>query len=122
MGESVTRRRFVQASAAAAATAALEPSAFAQRPDGPNVLLVIIDSLRADAVYDGWARTPTMDALLRQGMRFTQRLPRGDAHHPGAQLDPQRPPPVPLPRLVRPRPACSTAPGWEPLDHPDPRS
>jgi membrane-anchored protein YejM (alkaline phosphatase superfamily) len=65
MGRPVTRRRFVQVSAAAAATAALEPSAFAQRPDGPNVLVVIIDSLRADAVYDGWVRTPTIDALAR---------------------------------------------------------
>ena len=46
----VTRRRFLQASAAAAATTALEPSAFAKTPDGPNVVLFIVDSLRADAV------------------------------------------------------------------------
>ena len=64
----VTRRRFIQASAAAAAATGLEPSAFAKTPDGPNVVLFIVDSLRADAVYDDWARTPSMDALRRRGV------------------------------------------------------
>jgi arylsulfatase A-like enzyme len=72
----LSRRRFLQASAAAAAGAALgEPGAFAQRPDLPNVLLVIVDSLRADAVYDDWVRTPNMNALGRQGLRFTNAFP-----------------------------------------------
>jgi membrane-anchored protein YejM (alkaline phosphatase superfamily) len=66
----VTRRRFLQASAAAAATTALDPSAFAKTPDGPNVVLFIVDSLRADAVYEDWARTPNMDALRRRGLSF----------------------------------------------------
>lgn len=72
----VSRRRFLQASAAAAASAALsETGAFAQRPDRPNVLVVIVDSLRADAVYDGWIRTPNIDALARQGLRFSKAFP-----------------------------------------------
>jgi len=37
-----------------------------------NILLVISDSLRADACgcYGGFARTPSIDALAREGMRF----------------------------------------------------
>jgi arylsulfatase A-like enzyme len=73
---STTRRRFLQASAAAAAGTALgDLSAFAQRPDGPNLLLVIVDSLRSDAVYGREIQTPTMDALVLQGLRFTSAYP-----------------------------------------------
>jgi arylsulfatase A-like enzyme len=113
----------VQASAAAAATAALEPSAltpgaFARRPDGPNVLLVIMDSLRADAVYDNWVRTPTMDALARRGMRFTEVFPEGMPTVPArnAILSGRRQFPF---RGWYDRPGLIEAPGWEPLDHPE---
>jgi arylsulfatase A-like enzyme len=118
MGSRVTRRRFVQASAAAAATAAIEPSAFAQRPDGPNVLLVIVDSLRADAVYDRWVRTPTMDALARQGMRFTNAFPEAMPTVPARNsiLSGRRHFPF---RGWHDRPGLIEAPGWEPLDHVD---
>src|SRR5215207_11033202 len=123
MGSPVTRRRFVQASAAAAATAAFEPAAltpgaFAQRPDGPNVLLVIIDSLRADAVYDAWARTPNIDALARQGMRFTNVFPEGMPTVPArnAILSGRRQFPF---RGWYDRRGLISAPGWEPLDHLD---
>src|SRR5215204_442090 len=123
MGGPVTRRRFVHASAAAAATAALEPTvlapgAFARRPDGPNVLLVIADSLRADAVYDRWARTPTMDALARRGMRFTNVFPEGMPTVPvrNAILSGRRQFPF---RGWYDRPGLIEAPGWEPLDRPD---
>ena len=123
MGSPVTRRRFVQASAAAAASVALEggalaPGAFAQRPDGPNVLLVIVDSLRADAVYENWVRTPTMDALARQGMRFTNVFPEGMPTVPArnAILSGRRQFPF---RGWYDRPGLIEAPGWEPLDHVD---
>ena len=123
MGSPVTRRRFVQASAAAAATAALDPAAFtpgafAQRPDGPNVLLVIIDSLRADAVYERWARTPNIDALARQGMSFTNVFPEGMPTVPArnAILSGRRQFPF---RGWYDRRGLISAPGWEPLDHLD---
>ena len=123
MGSPVTRRRFVQASAAAAAAAAIEPSAlapgaFAKVPDGPNVLLVIVDSLRADAVYDGWVHTPTMDALARRGMRFTNVFPEGMPTVPArnAILSGRRQFPY---RGWYDRPGLLEAPGWEPLDHVD---
>jgi arylsulfatase A-like enzyme/Flp pilus assembly protein TadD len=49
-----------------------EPPAFARTPD-QNVLLVTIDTLRADALgsYGGPAATPNLDALARDGVRFT---------------------------------------------------
>ncbi len=44
-------------------------------PSGPNILLVTIDTLRADHVgaqRAGAAETPTLDALTTQGVRFSQ--------------------------------------------------
>jgi arylsulfatase A-like enzyme len=70
-----TRRRFLQGSAAAAAATLDGPAAFARRRDRPNVLLVIVDSLRADAVFERHIRTPNMDALARQGLSFTDAFP-----------------------------------------------
>ena len=50
------------------------PIAFVIRPsDDRNVLLVTIDTLRADALgtYGGRASTPNLDRLAAQGARFT---------------------------------------------------
>ena len=49
----------------------LQGPAFVRTSD-QNVLLVTIDTLRADALgsYGGAARTPTLDALAAQGVRF----------------------------------------------------
>ena len=46
-------------------------AAFDRRPD-QNILLVTIDTLRADALgsYGGAARTPNLDALAARGTRF----------------------------------------------------
>ena len=44
-------------------------------PGGPNVILITIDTLRADhlACYgDNSIRTPSIDQLAREGVRFTQ--------------------------------------------------
>ena len=114
----VTRRRFIQASAAAAATSALGPGAFAKTPDGPNVLLVIVDTLRADAVYDDWVRTPTMDALARRGLRFTQVFPEAMPTVPARNtiLTGRRQFPY---RGWYDRDGLLDAPGWAPFDHVD---
>jgi arylsulfatase A-like enzyme len=123
MGSPVTRRRFVQASAAAAATAALEPTAlapgaFAQRPDGPNVLLVIMDSLRADAVYEDWVGTPNIAALIRRGVRFTNVFPEAMPTVPARNsiLTGRRQFPF---RGWYDRDGLLSAPGWEAFDHAD---
>ena len=65
------------------------------------MLVVIVDSLRADAVYDGWIRTPNIDALARRGPALHQGVSGGDAHRPGAQLHPERAARVSLPGLAR---------------------
>ena len=118
MAGRITRRRFVEASAGAAVTAAFEPSAFARRPDGPNVLLVIVDSLRADAVYEDWVRTPTMHALARRGLRFTQVFPEAMPTIPARNtiLTGRRQFPF---RGWYDRDGLLDAPGWEPFDHVD---
>src|SRR5918997_1184620 len=122
MAGAVTRRRFVQTSAAAAATAALEPTAlaaeagrFAQRPDGPNVLLVIMDSLRADAVYEDWVRTPNIAALARRGLRFTQVFPEAMPTVPARNsiLSGRRQFPF---RNWQDHRGLLAHPGWEPID------
>ena len=114
----VTRRRFLQASAAAAATTALDPSAFAKTPDGPNVVLFIVDSLRADAVYDDWAHTPTMDALRRRGISFVNVHPEAMPTVPARNsiLGGRRIFPF---RGWYDRRGLLAAPGWSPLTHVD---
>src|SRR5215211_1686842 len=114
----VTRRRFLQASATAAATTALDPSAFAKTPDGPNVVLFIVDSLRADAVYDDWARTPNMDALRRRGLSFVNVYPEAMPTVPARNsiLGGRRMFPF---RGWYDRRGLLAAPGWSPLTHVD---
>jgi arylsulfatase A-like enzyme len=80
MQRATTRRRFLQAAGAAAAGTALAPrtlntSRASARPGGPNIVVLIVDTLRADHVYGGRAQTPNMDALAREGLRFTQAFP-----------------------------------------------
>src|SRR5262245_21447505 len=121
----VTRRRFLKASAAVAATTAIErgplakhTDGFARRPDGPNVLLVIVDSLRADAVYEDWARTPAMDGLARRGLRFTQVFPEAMPTVPARNsiLTGRRRFPF---RGWSDRAGLIAAPGWEAFHHVD---
>ncbi len=73
------RRPFVRLAAAALALGALawavlsrQPAAGVERRSDQNVLLVTIDTLRADALgsYGGSARTPILDALAARGTRF----------------------------------------------------
>ncbi len=39
------------------------------------MVLIIVDTLRADHVYGNRARTPNMDSLARDGLRFTEAYP-----------------------------------------------
>jgi arylsulfatase A-like enzyme len=76
----ITRRRFLQAAGTATAATALAPrtldsSGASAGHDRPNVVVLVIDTLRADHVYGGRAQTPNMDALAREGLRFTRAFP-----------------------------------------------
>jgi arylsulfatase A-like enzyme len=80
----LTRRQFLEAAGATTVAATLDPPGLARRPDGPNVLVLIVDTLRADHVgaYGGRAHTPTIDALARAGLRFTRFYPEAMATVP----------------------------------------
>ena len=90
----LTRRDFLRAAGAGAAGASLLGAAgcsgFADKvtrlPEeylpgggaGPNVILVIIDSLRRDhvgAYGNPWIHTPTLDAIAAESLRFTHAQP-----------------------------------------------
>jgi arylsulfatase A-like enzyme len=112
----LTRRQFLEVAGASAAVAAVAPSAFARRPDAPNVLVIVIDTLRADYVgaYGGRARTPTMDALARAGLRFTRFQPEAMATVPARRsiLTGRRVFPF---RGWHPYRGLVGAPGWTPI-------
>src|ERR687896_2651564 len=78
MPPGTTRRRFLQASAVTAAGVALgETGSLAAQADRPNVLLIVVDSLRTDfvGIYGSRVRTPTIDAIAADGIRFTRAYP-----------------------------------------------
>jgi len=117
VSRATTRRRFLQASAAAATGTALSDfPAFAQRPDGPNLILVIVDSLRADAVYGRAVATPNIDELMFQGLRFTSAYPEAMPTVPARNsiLGGRRTFPF---RDWHDYPGLLNSPGWAPLRH-----
>src|SRR5215207_3870316 len=69
---------------------------------GPNVILVIIDTLRKDhvgAYGNDWIHTPTLDAIAEESLLFTQAhpeamptLPERRAIHTGMRTWPTKPP------------------------------
>ncbi len=88
--------------------------AFARRPDGPNLILVIVDTLRQDAVYERAIGTPNMDELLRQGLRFTSAYPEAMPTVPARNsiLGGRRTFPF---RNWHDYPGLLYSPGWAPL-------
>jgi arylsulfatase A-like enzyme len=85
MQERIDRRSFLRVAGAGAAGAALlrspaVPAAASVRAAGnaPNVLVLVIDSLRHDyvgAYGNSHIRTPSIDALARESLRFTRAFP-----------------------------------------------
>jgi arylsulfatase A-like enzyme len=84
VGNEVARRRLTRKDflRVAGAGAALFSVAGCSRPPsgepGPNVILVILDSLRKDhvgAYGNDWIRTPTLDVLAEESLRFTRAYP-----------------------------------------------
>src|SRR5215211_7955881 len=92
MASDLTRREVIRAGGAGAAGLALlgasacnedEPSGAAafRRSPAPagamNVVVVVMDSLRADHIYGPRARTQTMNAFASEALRFTHAYPEG---------------------------------------------
>jgi arylsulfatase A-like enzyme len=88
----LTRRRLIQAGGAAAAGAGLlgagcdsddDASGKEARPrrppppDAMNVVVVVMDSLRVDHVYGPRARTPSINKVAKEALRFTRAYPEG---------------------------------------------
>jgi len=102
---------------AAAAGAALYLDDAAQvdrpRPDGANILLVVIDSLRADHALGSRARTPAIDALARGAVAFPNAFPEAMPTVPARNsiLSGRRMFPF---RDWHEYPGLVTKPGWEP--------
>jgi arylsulfatase A-like enzyme len=115
-----TRRQFLQASASAAAALSVDPTALAQVRARPNVLLLVIDTLRADHVsaYGGRAHTPNIDWLAHEGLRFTRFYPEAMATVPARRsiLTGRRVWPF---RDWHPWPDLMNTPGWQPIRDPD---
>ena len=76
----VSRRELLRAGGAGALGYALAGGAAGAAAQGParmNVVVVVMDSLRADHVYGRRARTRAMDRFARQGVRFVNAHPEG---------------------------------------------
>jgi arylsulfatase A-like enzyme len=89
----LTRRDLIQAGGAGAAGLALVGAAGCDKDDeasgqsaferqqapagAMNVVVVVMDSLRADHVYGPRARTPTINKFAKEGLHFTRAYPEG---------------------------------------------
>jgi len=78
------------------------------------VVLIVVDTLRADHVYGDRARTPNMDALARDGLRFTRTHPEAMPTVPARNsiLSGHRVYPF---RGWHPHRGLLDEPGWSPL-------
>ncbi|HEV2874958.1 MAG TPA: sulfatase-like hydrolase/transferase, partial [Thermoleophilaceae bacterium] len=130
MRDNLTRRDLIQAGGAGAAGITLLGAAACdkdgqasgesgfKRPPAPpgamNVVVVVMDSLRADHVYGPRARTPTMNKVAREGLRFTRAYPEGMPTIPArrAIMAGRRTYPF---RGWRPVKQLPPQPGWEPV-------
>ena len=80
MKRTLTRRDFLKVAGAGVAGTALLGGSGCSPGGGPgmNVILVIMDSLRKDhvgAYGNPWIKTPNLDALARESLRFTEAYP-----------------------------------------------
>jgi arylsulfatase A-like enzyme len=112
----VSRRDLLRAGGAGAlgyATLGLTGAA-AQRPARMNVVVVVMDSLRADHVYGHRARTAAWDKLGHQGVRFLNAHPEAMPTIPARRsiMSGRRVYPF---RGWHPFPNLPPQPGWEPV-------
>ncbi len=116
MGREVSRRDLLRAGGAGAlgyATLGLRGAA-AQSPAPMNVVVVVMDSLRADHIYGSHARTAAWDRVGHQGVRFLNAHPEGMPTIPARRS-------IMSGRRVYPFrgwhewPGLPPQPGWEPV-------
>jgi arylsulfatase A-like enzyme len=128
--DNVTRRDLIQAGGAGAAGITLlgaaacdkddqasGQSTFKRQPAPPgamNVVVVVVDSLRADHIYGPGARTPTMNKVAQEGLRFTRAYPEGMPTIPARRAIMAGRRTFPF-RGWRPYRGLPPQPGWEPV-------
>jgi arylsulfatase A-like enzyme len=94
--------------------AGLDDLALAQGADHPNVVVIIVDTLRADHAFGKRARTPNIDSLAREGLSFTRFYPEAMPTVPARRsiLTGRRVFPF---RGWHPYPGLLAEPGWAPI-------
>jgi arylsulfatase A-like enzyme len=112
-----TRREFLAAGAAVgtaayAAACAEDPKSPAERP---NVVVIVVDTLRADHVYGPGARTPVIDELIGRGLSFGRVFPEAMPTVPARNsiLSGRRQFPF---RGWEKNPGLLDHPGWQPVE------
>jgi arylsulfatase A-like enzyme len=91
------------------------PARRRQAPAGAmNVVVVVMDSLRADHVYGPRARTPRWDAVARESLRFTRAYPEGMPTIPARRAIMAGRRTFPF-RGWHPYKGLPPQPGWEPV-------
>jgi arylsulfatase A-like enzyme len=122
----VTRRDLIRAGGAGAAGLAVLGASACSKDDAPgfrreqapasamNVVVVVMDSLRADHIYGPRARTRTMNAFATEALRFTNAYPEGMPTIPArrAIMSGRRTFPF---RGWHPYRGLPPQPGWEPV-------
>ena len=81
-----------------------------------NVVVVVIDSLRADHIYGPGARTDALNGLVSDGLRFTRAFPEGMPTIPARRSIMEGHRVFPF-RGWRPFKGLPAQPGWEPVGH-----
>ena len=130
MARDLTRRDLIRAGGAGAAGFALlggagcsdddESSAQTRTtapapPNAMNVVVVVMDSLRADHVYGPRARTDAMNKVMQQGLRFSNAYPEGMPTIPARRAIMEGKRTFPF-RGWKPRwDDLPPQPGWEPI-------
>src|SRR5215210_4410946 len=117
MRREVSRRELLRAGGAGAAGLTLLSTrgAGAQAPPPMNVVVVVMDSLRADHIYGSHARTASWDKVGRQGIRFLNAYPEGMPTIPARRAIMAGKRTFPF-RGWRPRwDDLPPQPGWEPV-------
>ncbi len=120
-----TRRAFIGGGASALALGAFacrdgEPAPretrARRRDDRPNIVLIVIDTLRVDHAFGDRARTPNIDALARSGLSFTSVHPEAMPTVPARNsiLSGRRVFPF---RDWHRHEGLPNFPGWEPVEH-----
>ncbi|MBA2794665.1 MAG: sulfatase [Thermoleophilaceae bacterium] len=116
-GGELTRRRFLELGGGAAGAALLGPAGDAllgATPRAKNVVVVVLDNVRADYLASRRVRTPNLDTFARESLSFTRYRPEAFPTIPARRtiMTGRRIYPF---RGWDPTPGLPQEPGWQPI-------